>query len=81
AVSLLWQDGHAVVPGARFRLRQAWHSIVGGGNPAVLVVLTPDPDLPELGPEARRQARVAIETFIASASGFTAALNAVSPAR
>lgn len=81
AISLLWQDGHAVVPGVRFRLRQAWHSIVGGGNPAVLVVLTPDPDLPELGPEAQRQARVAIETYIGSATGLTAALNAVSPAR
>ena len=57
-----------MVPGVRFRLRQAWHSIVGGGSPAVLVVLTPDPDLPELGPEAQRQTRVAIETFIASAT-------------
>ena len=81
AASLLWENGHAVAPGLRFRLRRAWQSIVGGGSPIVLVVLTPDPDLPEVGPEAQRLARVAIETFLNSATGLHAALNAVSPPR
>ncbi len=81
AASLLWENGHAVAPDLGFRLRRAWQSIVGGGSPVVLVVLTPDPDLPEVGPEAQRQARAAIETFVNSATGLKAALNAVSPPR
>lgn len=81
AASLLWEDGAPVVPGMAFRLRRAWHSIVGGGGPVVLLVLTPDPDLAARNPEEERQARLALETFLNSASGLTAALNRAAPAR
>lgn len=81
AASLLWEDGRPVVPGISFRLRRAWHSIVGGGGPVVLVVLTPDPDLDARNPEEERQARLAIETFVNSASGLIGALSRVAPAR
>lgn len=81
AASLLWENGGPIMPGISFRLRRAWHSIVGGGGPLVLLVLTPDPDLAARNPEEERQARLAIETFVNSASGLTGALDRVAPAR
>ena len=49
AAALLWQGGRPVEPGLRFRLRQASHSLVGGGAPLVLLVLTPAPAEAEPG--------------------------------
>ncbi len=80
AAALLWQDGGPVEPGLRFRLRQAWRSIVGGGGVPVLVVLTPDPASAEA--DGDRRAGLAIVTFLDIEAGrITAALSAVSPAR
>ena len=67
-------------PGLRFRLRQAWHSLVGGGAPLVLLVLTPAHA--EAGSEGEGRANLAVASFLdAEAARIGAALAAASPAQ
>ena len=77
--ALLWQGGHPVEPGLRFRLRQAWHSLSGGGGVPVLVVVAPATE--ERGPEGERRANLAVTSFLdAKAERIAAALAGISPA-
>ncbi len=80
AAALLWQDGGPVEPGLRFRLRQAWRSIAGGGGVPVLVVVSAAS--PDSGSDGDRSAGLAVATFLdAEAGPIAAALGAVSPAQ
>ena len=80
AAALLWQGGRPVEPGLRFRLRQAWHTLVGGGATLVLLVLTPA--RAEAGSEGEGRASLAMASFLgAEAARIGAALAAASPAQ
>jgi hypothetical protein len=82
SAALLWQDGGPVEPGLRFRLRQAWRSLFGGGGAIVLVVLSGDSDPLEARSEGDRRTGLPIATFLDTEAGqIAASLQAVSPAQ
>ena len=85
AATALWVGGSQATFGLRQRLLQGWRSIVGGHGAPVLMVVSPDPNLPAVDERGSRQALEAIRAYLQRQPGLATAIarmseSAVTPA-
>jgi exosortase A len=78
AANALWMGGTPATLGLRLRLVQGWRSIVGGRAAPLLMVVSPDPNLPVTDERGSRDAQSSIEVYLQRQPGLPEAMGRTS---